>query len=161
MRQRKHWHDIPGGFLAMVANGTNLAGSFTASGGEPFTVLRMFGEYVITATGAPTALDKAIITVGIGVVSADAAALGATALPDPEDESDYPWLYWSSHPLFFVDASVDPIGASGVVRKQFDVGSMRKISPRESLVFVVQYADVVGTPPVTITLGGTRFLIGT
>ncbi len=103
-RQRKSWHHLTGGFILLTANSTNL-GSFFAPN-EPATFLRLLGEYVIGPTSAPVVGDKAIVTVGIGVVSVDAATLGASAMPDPEDEPDYPWLYWASHGIHFVDASV-------------------------------------------------------
>ncbi len=159
-RQRKHWHDLEGARGTFVADAIILMATFASEAGDPYTVLRMFGEYAIAPTTAPVATDSCLITLGVGVVSTDAATLGGTAMPDPEDEPDYPWLYWMSHALHFPTTSVDPSVASGSVRKSFDVGSMRKVAPRQSLVVVAQYSDIIGTPPITVTMGSFRFLVG-
>ncbi len=127
----------------------------------PGTILRMLGEYVIVPTAAPVAGDEALVTVGIGMVSTDAAALGETAMPDPASDADYDWLYWSSHRLVFGTTSVDPSSLGASVRKLFDVRSMRKFKPSSSLVMVVQLESGIGDPPVTISVGYTRVLIAT
>jgi len=159
-RMSKHWAAIGSAELHLVANSTGLLGvSNVEHPGE--TVLRMIGEYIVVPTAAPTAADAAILAFGIGVVSSDAAELGATALPDPNDEAEYPWLYWASHAFHFQDTSVDPSQAGGSIRKAFDVKSMRKVKPRESLVFVVQYTNIAGSPPMTIVSGVVRVLTAT
>lgn len=158
-RQRKHWHNIPGGPITFTAAGTAIGGSF-GSDDDPATVLRMLGEYTITFTPNPVGLDSCIIGIGIGVVSSDAAAVGAAAVPDPDGDPEYPWLYWASHPMF--STGTDPaVGAQAAsVRRSFDSGSMRKMKPKESLIFVAEYVDITGTPPVTLTIGETRVLFG-
>ena len=158
-RQRKHWHAIPGGPLLLTANGTGLGGVFSLD--DPATVLRMLGEYIISFTPNPVGLDAVIIGVGIGVVSSDAATAGAASVPDPDGEPDYPWLYYASHPLFSTGTDPTGSGAAGAsVRRVFDVRSMRKMKPRESLAMIFEYVDVTGTPPITITIGETRVLFG-
>jgi len=127
----------------------------------PWTVIRMIGEYIIAPTTAPVALDKVRMIVGIGVVSTDAATVGASALPDPGAEPDYPWLYWKDHPVQYASTEVDPAGEAGTVRASFDIHSMRKIKPRESLVFVFEYNNVNGDPPLTAGVGLTRVLVAT
>ena len=157
-RQSKQWEGLPGNVVSMTIGATVLFSSFT--GGIPFTILRMLGEYVITPDAAPTAQDNADITVAIGVVSADAAALGSAAMSDPAQEPEYPWLYWAMHPFFFVGAETDPNSAASSVRRSFDIRSMRKLKPRESLALVVQYEDVAGAPALQICAGKTRLLMG-
>ena len=154
----KEWSQIPGFANAFTANAT-AAGS-SVGFNEAATVLRMIGEYVISIGSAGSvANDKAIVTVGIGVVSTDAAVLGSTAMPESGDEPEYPWLFWQSHALFFAGTSADPNSAAASVRHSFDVKSMRKMKPRESLVQVIQYEDVVGGPPVQFSIGNVRILI--
>jgi len=156
-RMQKHWHSIPGNSVAAAANGTFLMGTLALTG--PFTVVRMLGDYAIGITSAPAALDEVAIAFGIGVVSSDAATVGPSALPDPFGEPDYPWLFWAEHWLFWTSTGTGPASAVSNVRRSFDIRSMRKLKPRESLIFVVQYADVVGTPPVQVQVASTRVLV--
>ena len=123
----------------------------------------MIGEYVIAPTGVISAADRVRIGVGIGIVSSDAFAAGAGSMPDPLGEPDYPWLYWMDHPFYYsttgapLQLSTDVEG----VRAKFDIRSMRKFKPRESLAFLVQYADSSGTPPMQLLQGNVRCLIAT
>ncbi len=158
-RQEKDWLTIPGFNLGLVSESTFIGGSlpFTTSS----TILRMLGEYVIGLNGpAPTAQDGAFITVGIGVVSSDAFAAGGGSMPDPNAEGGYPWLYWRSHPMFFRTTTEDPSDGRGSIRVTFDVKSMRKVKASQSLVPVIQYADVSGLPALRIDFGATRVLVG-
>ncbi len=162
-RQRKEWNSL-GSTAAPIA----LTGSSTAivAGTLDFqaavTVLRMLGEYTINpGAAAPVSGDSCRIGVGIGVISSDAATLGATAAPDPNAEAEYPWLYWAVHPMVFRSTSQDPSSAAASVRHRFDVRSMRKIKPRESLVMIVEYLNNNGDPEITFFGGTVRVLIGT
>ena len=157
-RMTKQWSQLEGGPLILTGNGTFLAGNGPLN--IPGTVMRLIGGYSMGPTTAPTALDEVEIVVAIGVVSADAAALGATAMPDPADEPDYPWLYWASNFMFFATNSTSAGIAAMSVRRHFDVRSMRKMKARESLAMIVQYVDVVGSPPIHVSLDATRYLIG-
>ena len=162
-RQNKQWSSIPSLKIDMTADG-NKGGSILDFA-EAATVLRMIGEYILVPTGVASAADDVRIGIGIGVVSSDAAALGATALPDPIGEPEYPWLFWAVHGLYFAAATSGtagqgPQGFGGSLRRSFDVRSMRKLKPRESLVAVVEYSDGTGTPPITIKMSNTRVLLG-
>ena len=156
-RSAKEWGGIPSGTAALSGNATVLLGSLTFD--VPHTVLRMLGSIIIGPTSAPQALDHARVAVGIGRVSTDAATLGSTAMPDPADERDYPWLYWTEQALFFAGTAVDGLNPMGAIRLEFDIRSMRKFQRREALAVVAQYIDVVGTPAITIVAAQTRVLL--
>ena len=156
-RMKKRWTRIPGTIFTMTADGHQGGASFSAS--EAVTVLRLLGEYIIGPTSPPVALDAVSIGVGIGVVSTDAATLGATALPDPEAEPDYPWLYWAVHDFYFPSTDVDAAGAQQSVRKVIDVKSMRKLTSRQSLSLMVDYTNVVGSPPMHMMGSPIRVLL--
>ncbi len=161
-RMPKHWHFIPGANLAFTGNATGVGGSLALDG--PWTVIRMLGEYLIHFTGGSTIVigDKATFALGIGVVSSDAVAAGAASLPDPAGEPEYPWLFWTSHELAAIEAdALQRGGELGVIRRSFDIRSMRKLKPRESLVFVAQYVDVAGTPFIDVAIAQTRVLVAT
>ena len=149
-----------GGAVDFTVDATGLfPGSVTFST-MPGTILRMLGEYVIFPTSAPAAGDEATLTVGIGIVSTDAFNAGSGSVPEPRNDSFYPWLYWASHMLAFSGTGTDPSQAGGSVRKVFDIGSMRKVKPGESLVLVGEYVNITGNPPLTLAVGDTRVLFG-
>ncbi len=158
-RLTKEWVHSLTSIDALTGDGTNLEGSIAFA--IPGTVLRMLGEYIITPSAATAAGDRAVISVGVGFVSTDAATLGSTAMPDPESDVEYPWLYWGSHPMFFGSTSADPNSAGASVRVNFDVKSMRRFKPTESLVTVIQYGNSAGAPPLEFIQAPLRVLIGT
>ncbi len=156
-RMSKQWEIIQGAPQILSAGGTSIVGSLAPT--EAITVIRMLGEYNIgIGTAAPTALDEAQIGLGICVVSTDAVLAGAASMPDPSDDIGYPWLFWADHFLFFPTNTQTNASRQSSVRRSFDVHSMRKIKPSESLVFVVQYTDVVGTPTIHVGVAATRVL---
>ncbi len=155
-RMLKEWENIPSIQIDFTSTATALGGVIAMS--APRTVIRMIGEYVIGPTSAPAALDVAKIAIAIGVVSSDAFAAGAGSVPDPAVEEEYPWLYWKEHMFFFPTNSADPSTAQGSVRVSFDIRSMRKLKPRESLAWVFQYVDINGVPPLTLDVASTRVL---
>jgi len=157
-RRTKQWRMIESlGPRDFTAPATVFQGSIAFS--EAATVLRMLGEYVIGPTSAPVAGDDAAVAIGIGVVSTDAATVGGASMPDPDTEGEYPWLYWANHPLFYATTNVDHAVGTGVVRRSFDIRSMRKIKPRESLVVVGEYTSASGNPPVTFFMQDVRVLL--
>ncbi len=159
-RMLKHWHVLGGIANNLTANGTFIGAPLNLDG--PWTVIRMLGEYAISiGATAPTALDNVTLGFGIGVVSTDAASAGAASVPDPFSEPEYPWLFWAAHNLFFPTTTQTNAGAGASVRRSFDIRSMRKIKPRESLIAIAEYVDIVGTPPVHLDWSITRVLVAT
>ena len=158
-RMAKEWHGMGSvAPTAFTANSVALIGGELALD-ESYTVIRMLGEYVIVPGAAPVANDHALIGIGIGVVSSDAAAVGGTAMPDPVDERGFPWLYWAVHAFNFLNTSTDPSSAGGSIRQRFDIKSMRKIKRSESLVMVAQYTNGNGNPALDFSPSITRVLI--
>ncbi len=163
MRQRKHWHGIKGATVNFTASATAILGSFSLGERDPYTILRMLGQLLVWPTGGGTfvASDEARLTFGFGRMSADAVALGASAMPDPSSEPDYPWLWWYSTTVNF-EGSADAPGQEIAMTDRGEINSkaMRKIGPRQSLALIVQYTDINGSPPLSVD-AGCRFLIGT
>jgi len=162
-RLAKQWSVIPAQSSSLTADTTNVGPSLAATASQ--TVLRMIGSYVLGSTGVATAQDECLVVIGIGVIATDLAAVGGTGIPDPAGEPDFPWLYWASHTLFFPSAVSGTAGQGdqsqlGSVRVAFDIKSMRKMKPRESLTLIVQYGDVNGTPPIRFGQNHVRVLLG-
>ncbi len=162
-RLGKQWDSIAATSQPITAVGTTLGASLAVTAAQ--TVLRMIGGFRLASTGVATAADNCRITVGIGVVSTDAFTAGSGSVPDPGGEPDYPWLYWKSTHLFYpaaVSATAGQGDQTGVgsATVLFDIRSMRKMKPRESLAWVIEYADISGTPPIQVMLDQVRVLIG-
>ena len=157
----KNWEAMPSIDLSLTADGTSLGGGLGFL--QPATVLRTRGTLVISPSAAVVALDSVKITVGIGVVSSDAFAAGAGSIPDPDDEPEFPWLFWRSDGFFYAESSFSNGVASrtGAMRYDVDSKAMRKMKPGEALAWVVQYVDIVGAPPMKVKIATTRVLIGT
>ncbi len=156
-RMQKRWTQITGSTFGMTVNATFAGGGLDFT--EAQTVLRMLGEYILVPTSIPTAGDHGTYTVGIGIVSSDAFALGSTAMPDPITEPDFPWLYWASHDVLSRTAEQDPSSPGAALRHSFDIRSMRKVKPRETLVFVGQWSIAAGAPEWTAGNAPVRVLV--
>ena len=161
-RMTKEWNSIVGTNLVFTADATAL-NTFALSVAAPVTVLRMLGSAMLHPTTGGTfgSGDKARVTLGIGVISTDAFAAGSASVPDPASEPEFPWLYWAD--LLFFAFSATSLGEQPFAghRVEFDIRSMRKMKPRESLVIIGQYTDLVGAPPLTVQIGQTRILLAT
>ena len=163
MPRRGHGNRMPRAWSALSGISIAFTSNSTANGGAlnfttPSTIVRILGEYTASLAGTLAANDEAVVTVGIGIVSTDASALGATALPDPGDEPEYPWLYWAAHDLSTqLGAATDNLGNT-FVRQRVDVKGQRKIRPGQSLKVVAQYQDSVGTPPIDLEIAPMRVL---
>ena len=156
-RKEKEWTSLLAASIALTADSTFIASTLAFT--SKATVVRMMGEYTLSLINAPVATETARLTVAIGVMSTDAAAVGASAAPDPSDEPEYPWLYWKEHAFHYASTSVDPSQAAGSLRQSFDVRSMRKLSARESLVYIVQFNQDSGTVDMRFVSGRTRVLL--
>jgi len=153
----KQWEGISGSETHFTADATSIFGSFQPT--TPMTVMRLLGEYTISPTSSPAANDSVSIGVGVCVVSSDAFAVGASAVPEPFGDQAYPWLYWAVHPLHYPDTNADPAAQSGSVRAMIDVKSMRKLKgDRETLIWVGSYFNIAGNPPLSVVAGALRVL---
>lgn len=162
-RQRKEWKSLgAGGIDATLSSaGNNLM--VNNPFGEPCTILRIIGEVTVSfAVQTLVAGDAANITMGIGIVSSDAATVGSTAMPDPVSDPGFPWLWWYSTQLRNMSVTTESLFADGAgyARIRVESKAMRKVSPSESLVVVAEWTDINGAPIVNVDWAGARFLVG-
>ena len=159
-RRRRKWDAMSAIAATLTAAGTTGGAQIAFS--APKTVVRMLGSGILTFSEIGiNAGDQMTLVTAIGVVSTDAATLGATALPDPAAELSYPWLYWESHTISanVATGAANDFGTAGTARYSFDIRSQRKISPNQSLVYFAEYVDVSGLPSVQWICGPTRVLL--
>ncbi len=159
-RSDKAWLGMPGSVVQSSAVGTKIfAGSLAFT--SPGTILRTRG--VIKATFDETAQigDTMFTSFGLGIVSTDAATVGASAMPDPGDEADYPWL-WYGQILLRSNVAAGPTAYGPAAEKlEVDSKAMRRFKPGQSLVLVMEHAQVSGAPITEFDMSVFRVLIAT
>ena len=161
-RMAKHWDNIASNIISAISTDTTFVQAGTISSDLPFTVLRILGGWSYGPGAVNVINDAAGITCAIGVFSTDAVALGGTAMPDPENEPGYPWLYWKSVLFQQTKAQQHSDGDIRMAdRFEINVKSMRKVKPRESVAMVFQYNNVNGAPTVDIVSQACRCLVAT
>ena len=104
---------------------------------EALTVMRTRGMVSIRPEVVGADLDI-VGAVGVGIVSAEAQAIGITAIPTPFSNGDWGgWMVWRSFSYRFEFAD-----ATGVnfVNWNFEIDSkaMRKVTPNEALVIIAE-----------------------
>ena len=155
----KQWTAIPGSSQNLTANAT-IAGPGFLSFSAPATILRVRGYTQVAFLQAGLTLaDEVDVVFGMGVFSTDAVTLGATALPDPSAEPEYPWMWYGELSMYSPNADFgDPMIQQ---RLELDTKAMRKVKPGESLVVVAQYVNASGIPGLRLIYPQIRVLIGT
>jgi len=158
-RKVKAWGHIGTNVIQQVSADVTGTVAVNLNRGSPFTVLRMIGEYAIFPGAVNVVDDMCAVSLGIGVFSLDAVTLGGTAMPDPEDEPQYPWLFWASHLFKQSIAAQNTDGSPAMgLRRAFDVRTMRKVARGQALAMVFQYRDISGAPTYDIAFERTRVL---
>jgi len=156
----KEWTGMNFSDQTAAADGT-LIGAGLISFAVPATILRARGFVQASFDATQQVGDRMRVTWGLGIVSTDAATLGATAVPDPAGEPEYPWLWWGSMLLRSeLAAGVNAWGLSAQ-RLEVDTKAMRRVKPGQSLVWVMEAASTAGAPATLFEFGQTRVLIGT
>ena len=156
----KSWVDIPATQFAISGEATAIGNprDFTA----PATVLRVRSTITAYFDESVQVGDELNFTFGLGIVSTDAAALGLTAVPDPASDVEYPWLWWGTMCLQSVLAAGGerPWGMTAQIL-HVDTKAMRRVKPKESILWVIQSTGQVGSPVTNVQIHQSRMLIGT
>ena len=157
----KQWIGLPGLSDSQTAAGTIIGGSLAFA--IPATILRIRPVRLYAAFDATQqAGDTMDLAFAIGIASTDAVTLGATAIPDPQGEVEFPWLWWGAFALrSFVNAQPsDSWGVNGQLLES-DTRAMRKVKPGESLFWAIQLSGATGAPVTLIEIEQARVLVGT
>ena len=114
-------------FLAQLVVGQEL----------DFTIIRNRGRFIAN-TDQQAAGELWSGAFGIIVVSAQAASVGATAIPGPVTDQDADWMVWEPFQgLFSFGTNVGFDGNSGI-QFEFDSKAMRKISEDQVAAVMVE-----------------------
>ncbi len=126
-----------GGTAFKAAGAATAVLDQTLASSEPETIVRARGS-VCVLSDQNGADEQAFGAYGIAVVSDQAAAIGVTAIPTPYTDADSDlWMvhgYWYC-PIQFGDST----GFADVSQVfDFDSKAMRRLSPDETLVMVIE-----------------------
>jgi len=128
---------------------------------EALTVVRIRGEIsffldLVTASGD----GFQEYGIGIGIASGDAIAVGATALPTPLGDKDWPgWLFHHSGASIVGAETTEAFrGPMSAVRMAIDTKSMRKIGLNETVFASFETGAEIGTAQLEVLMN-TRMLL--
>ncbi len=124
------------------------------------TVVRIRGAVSIWLEAVTTIGDAfGDVALGIGIVSADAFAIGQSAMPSPLSDPDWDWM-WIQYLGAMIGRSTteaELTGPLGEVRVEIDTKAMRKVHPNETVFGVIETEDETGA--VTLSFSAmTRML---
>ena len=115
------------------------------------TIVRIRGEFCFWQRLA-TAIGDGFVraAIGIGIVTTDAFAVGATAMPSPLGDVDWGgWMYYQAFGPIVGESTTEVFrGPMMAVRQQIDTKAMRKIQPNETIFGAFATSVEIGTTQV-------------
>ena len=78
-----------------VISSSMIVGGAAGLFDEEVTITRTIGR-LSCAIGSNTAESQGAFAVGLGIFRGESLTVGVTALPSPEDDPDFEWLYYTS-----------------------------------------------------------------
>ena len=116
---------------------------------DTLTAVRIVGDLAFNFASTSEIEGDAIVDIGIGVSSSQAFSTGASALPDPTTETEYPprgWLYVNTKPMVQSLPTGGTPTAMWLVQPTFtfDLRAMRKID-KGTLFLWMEYLTIGGT----------------
>jgi len=137
-----------------TANLTQIIFNATAA----TTLMRSRGAVLLSLIDQAVG-DQKVVGLGLIVVTEAAVAAGGSALPSPISVPEAEWVWHQYVPLQSQTVTEDPSTGEGTARIIIDSKAMRKMKPNESLVLVLDAADLAGSVSAMVT-GGIRALSG-
>ena len=135
-RRLTEWSSLAAqGYVTVAAAGATLISSVSFE--DPGTIIRSRGIISVKPTTHNSDQDFHG-AFGIGLVSAEALAVGVTALPEPFSDADWGgWMVWQ--PFSFNWDFSDLTGQRfGSIQMAIDSKAMRKVEPSSAMVFVAE-----------------------
>ena len=125
-------------------------------GEEGITIIRTRGDLLVRLTTSNVIGAGFDFGFGMGIVTNQAFAAGIASIPGPLTDSV--WEGWFVHKLFTIAGDLSTSISSSMVRYEIDSKAMRKFSPGNSLIAVIETDNEVGTVTLQANLL-TRLLL--
>ncbi len=153
-RRKTFWDDGPlttiGGQTSVTVEKVPWATGAILATESMVTLVRTRGEILIQLDLATAAGDGFAGALGIGIVSGDAAVVGATAMPGPFSDADWPGWLW--HQYFHLRGVASQSQGQDVARNsmadlriQIDSKAQRIIKSNETVFGMLETASETGT----------------
>ena len=138
------------GMVLLAATFVKGAGSFgVAILEDPETLVRTRGQFQVSISVAAASRANIQGAFGIYVVTADAFAIGITALPGPLSDSRNDWVVWAPFTMHVL-AALDEAAVQQHVRVDFDSRGMRKLKDGDVLAVVIEATTDVAAPAIDV-----------
>jgi len=156
------WFGTSGQISTMdLAEGTDALGDEALSFGASFTIHRIRGTVAVELDAGAATNERALVSMGLIVVSVNAFNAGIASVPHPDDDSGDDWIWYD----YAYVSTGQSQGATEVLTREIeirmiDTKAMRKIKTQEALCFVAsieQSADGTGALDLAY---GFRTLLG-
>jgi len=151
------WHGANLGLSDIVTGTPQFSAVVPEATMETFptpTIVRIRGQVAVVSDVVATGGSFGHVTMGMIVVTA--AALAASAIPDPSADIGSDWIWWSDLPIARWTAS-DNEGSIWRTM-QIDSKAMRKVGFNQALVFVASTVACSGTNRANLC-GAVRVLL--
>ena len=149
----KVWFGLGTGTITIVAATTQILTSLNAAALalRPFTILRTHAQIMLTSDQTATS-ETPEGALGRTIVTEQALAIGATAVPDPLLEPDADWYLYQAVMTTFLFGDATGFGPDG---NQYSIDSkaMRKVGINDDVITVIQ-----ASPGALLTIRG-RMLV--
>jgi len=161
-KRSRVWIGTPTNFFQLAGGTTSFSTIVTEAQlqnlGKP-TIARCRGQLLVNMDrSAEVAEDRALVGMGLTLVSNQAVAVGATAIPSPIANDEWPWLWYYTSSLKTPTTLTEDEQGFRWERIEVDSKSMRKAPPDHVMVFVVDVVSVAGTPDIELS-GFIRVLL--
>ena len=143
--------------IAFSTSTTAIIGSGVTPVGQNLTIIRTHGYLEFTMASADAAQSGFNFAGGIGVVSADAFAVGIGSMPNPFDDISWPGWLWHKMGGIHTPAACTIGDAAVNMRWEIESKAMRKLGLNEVAFLAIQGGESVNSS-VTVR-GGTRQLL--
>ena len=149
-RRQTTWELGPGSSLitAISASGAFVIGAGIESLQDGVTIVRLRGSFQ-AYLAAVDAVDGGFhVNFGIGLVTADAFAVGASAMPSPLSDADWDgWLYYRDFDLHSPSATIADNRVDNLTSIQFEIDSkaMRKFGTNVTIFGMIAATEVVNS----------------
>jgi len=146
VRRRTSWDTGPGLFSDLAtfsASGSSIIGSGGEATTDGLTIVRTRGLIELTFTAATSALDGFAGALGMGICTAEAFAIGVTAVPTPV--TDVAWDGWLWHQFYsaHMPAAFQATGTGPYSTMiEVDCKAMRKMDAGDTLFFVGEFTEI-------------------
>ena len=148
--------NVTAGTTAIISVGAITAGGAGIFDDET-TITRTIGRVAWSLSADGAAGTRTSVAIGCAVVRNEALTAGISALPSPETDPDFEWLYYSVHQLQQVGAQLDGASLEGESHA-FDVRGQRIVRLGQTLVWLAAVTSAAVAVDARVGVGG-RYLV--